>query len=140
MEIKDIDSIFDIGGPNTDYAKYFKGNSYLKMLSTDQISIGNVTFEPGCRNNRHIHHAKSGGGQILLVTYGEGYYQEWGKKARKLLPGDVVNIPPNTKHRHGASSNSFFQHLSIEVPGEETSNERCEEVSDDEYEKAQGED
>lgn len=125
--------IFPMGEENKAYAQYFVGESYLNMLSTKQVVIGNVTFEPGCRNNWHIHHAKSGGGQILLITAGTGYYQEWGKEPIKLHPGDVVNIPPEVKHWHGAAPDSWFSHLAIEVPGEETSNEWCEKVTDEEY-------
>lgn len=131
-EFKDI---FPRGGENTAFAQYFVGQSYLNMLSLEQVVIGNVTFEPGCRNNWHIHHAKSGGGQILLVTAGRGYYQEWGKPARELHPGDVVNIPAGVKHWHGAASDSWFSHLAVEVPGAETKNEWCEPVSDEEYGK-----
>lgn len=127
--------IFPMGEENKAYAQYFVGESYLNMLSTKQVVIGNVTFEPGCRNNWHIHHAKSGGGQILLITAGTGYYQEWGKEPIQLHPGDVVNIPPEVKHWHGAAPDSWFSHLAIEVPGEETSNEWCEKVSDEEYSK-----
>ena len=127
--------IFPMGGENTAYADYFVGKSYLDMLSTQQVVIGNVTFEPGCRNNWHIHHAKKGGGQILLVTAGRGYYQEWGKEPRELHPGDVVNIPPEVKHWHGAAPDCWFSHIAIEVPGEETSNQWCEPVSDEEYDK-----
>lgn len=127
--------IFPMGGENTAYANYFVGKSYLDMLSTQQVVIGNVTFEPGCRNNWHIHHAKKGGGQILLVTAGGGYYQEWGKEPRELHPGDVVNIPPEVKHWHGAAPDFWFSHIAIEVPGEETSNQWCEPVSDEEYGK-----
>lgn len=127
--------IFPMGEENKAYAQYFVGESYLNMLSTKQVVIGNVTFEPGCRNNWHIHHAKSGGGQILLITAGKGYYQEWGKEPIQLHPGDVVNIPPEVKHWHGAAPDSWFSHLAIEVPGEETSNEWCEKVSDEEYSK-----
>ena len=126
-------SIFSVGGENVNYAKFFDGTSYLNMLSMEQVIIGNVSFEPGCRNHWHIHHAKSGGGQILLVTAGRGYYQEWGKPARELLPGDVVNIPANVKHWHGAAKDSAFQHLAIEVAGVETSNEWCEPVDEQEY-------
>lgn len=129
-EFKDI---FPRGEENTAFAQYFIGQSYLNMLSLEQVVIGNVTFEPGCRNNWHIHHAKSGGGQILLVTGGCGYYQEWGKEPRRLYPGDVVNIPAEVKHWHGAAPDSWFSHLAIEVPGEETRNEWCEPVSDAEY-------
>lgn len=127
--------IFPMGGENTAYADYFVGKSYLDMLSTQQVVIGNVTFEPGCRNNWHIHHAKKGGGQILLVTAGRGYYQEWGKEPRELHPGDVVNIPQEVKHWHGAAPDCWFSHIAIEVPGEETSNQWCEPVTDEEYDK-----
>lgn len=127
--------IFPMGGENTAYADYFVGKSYLDMLSTQQVVIGNVTFEPRCRNNWHIHHAEKGGGQILLVTAGRGYYQEWGKEPRELHPGDVVNIPPEVKHWHGAAPDCWFSHIAIEVPGEETSNQWCEPVSDEEYNK-----
>lgn len=134
MENKNL-SVFKIGEKNDKFAKYFKGQSYLNMLSTNQVGIGNVTFEPGCRNNWHIHKADEGGGQILIVTAGEGYYQEEGKKAMSLKPGDVVNIPTGVKHWHGAKANSWFQHLAIEVPGENCSNEWLEEVTDEEYYK-----
>ena len=130
-----IESVFPMGDKNEAFAKYFVGQSYLNMLSTEQVVIGNVTFEPGCRNNWHIHHAKSGGGQILLVTAGKGYYQEWGKPARELHPGDVVNILPEVKHWHGAAKNSWFAHLAVEVPAQESSNEWLEPVSDEEYGK-----
>jgi len=124
---------FPLGDENTAYEKYFIGKSYLYPVSTDQLGIYNVTFEPGCRNNWHIHKAVKGGGQILVCIDGEGYYQEWGKDARKLSPGDVVNIPVGVKHWHGASKNSWFSHLAIEVPGEDTSNEWLEAVTDEEY-------
>ncbi|MDO4312797.1 MAG: cupin domain-containing protein [Eubacteriales bacterium] len=127
-------AVFDMGEINP-YGQFFTGESYLKMLTTEGVGIGNVTFEPGCRNNWHIHHAKSGGGQILLVTGGRGYYQEWGKEARELHAGDVVSIPPEVKHWHGAANDSWFQHLAVEVPGEETSNEWLEAVSDEEYKR-----
>lgn len=126
-------SVFKTGKENDAFAKFFVGQSYLNMLSDKQVVIGNVTFEPGCRNNWHIHHAKNGGGQILLVTAGRGYYQEWGKEARELKPGDVVNIPPETKHWHGAAPTEWFQHLAIEVPGEDSSNEWLEAISDEDY-------
>ena len=126
-------SVFPVGKPNDAYAKYFVGKSYLDMINTEQVGVGNVTFEPACRNNWHIHHAKKGGGQILIATAGRGYYQEWGKPAVELKPGDVVNIPAGVKHWHGAAPDSWFQHLAIEVPGEGTSNEWLEPVSDEEY-------
>ncbi|MCD8306265.1 MAG: carboxymuconolactone decarboxylase family protein [Prevotella sp.] len=127
--------IFPIGEPNDAYAQYFIGQSYLAPVSTEQVNISNVTFEPRCRNNWHIHHAKSGGGQILVCVAGKGWYQEWGKPARRLLPGDVVNIPANVKHWHGAAADSWFAHLAIEVSGEETSNEWLEPVGDEQYDK-----
>lgn len=125
--------VFPRGKENTTYSQYFVGQSYLNMLSVEQVVIGNVTFEPGCRNNWHIHHAKSGGGQILLCTAGRGYYQEWGKEPRELKPGDVVNIPAEVKHWHGAAPDSWFSHVAVEVPGAETKNEWCEPVSDEDY-------
>ena len=128
-------SVFPVGEPNDAYAKYFVGQSYLNMLSLEQVIVGNVTFEPGCRNHWHIHHAEQGGGQMLLCTAGRGYYQEWGKEARELHPGDVVHIPANVKHWHGAAPDSWFQHLAIEVPGEKCQNEWCEAVADEEYAK-----
>ena len=134
MDQKEL-SVFPKGEKNDAFAQYFTGHSYLNMLSTTQVGIGNVTFEPGCRNNWHIHHAAKGGGQILLVTAGRGYYQEWGREAQELHPGDVVNIPAGVKHWHGAAPDSWFAHLAVEVPGEETSNEWLEPVSDEEYGK-----
>ena len=129
---------FGLGNPNVAYAQYFIGNSYLNPLTKpgeSSIFIANVTFEPGCRNNWHIHHASKDGGQILICVDGEGWYQEEGKEARSLKPGDVVVIPANVKHWHGAKKNSWFSHLALEVPGENTSNEWCEPVTDAEYEK-----
>ena len=126
---------FPIGAPNDAYAQYFSGQSYLAPLSSQQVTFFNVTFEPGCRNNWHIHHAKSGGGQILICVGGRGYYQEWGKDAVEMTPGSVVNIPAVVKHWHGAAPDSWFSHIAIEVAGEETSNEWCESVSDEEYGK-----
>ncbi len=128
--------IFPIGSPNDAFAKYFIGQSYLAPLSTKQLGVFNVTFEPGCRNNWHIHHAKSGGGQILICVAGKGFYQEWNKPARELYPGDVVNIPSGVKHWHGAAPDSWFSHIAIEVPGEETSNQWLEEVDDVTYKQA----
>lgn len=132
MQLRNI-GVFPMGEKNEAYAKYFKGQSYLNMLSTEQVVIGNVAFEPGCRNNWHIHHAESGGGQILLVTAGRGYYQEWGKPARELAAGDVVNIPAGVKHWHGAAKDSWFAHLAVEVPAEAGHTEWLEPVSDEDY-------
>ncbi len=127
-------SLFPVGEPNTAYAQFFVGESYLKLLaSAGGVTIANVTFEPGCRNNWHIHRAKRGGGQILLCTRGEGWYREWGKPAQKLRPGDVVTVPAGVKHWHGAAKDSWFSHLAVEVPGEETSNEWLEPVTAEEY-------
>lgn len=125
--------MFPIGEPNNAYAKYFIGQSYIAPVSKEQVRISNVTFEPGCRNNWHIHHATKGGGQILICVGGHGWYQEWGKSARQLFPGDVVNIPARVKHWHGAASDSWFSHLAIEVDGENTSNEWLEPVDDEQY-------
>ena len=125
--------IFPIGEPNTAYAKYFIGNSYLAPISKEQIPFSNVTFEPGCRNNWHIHHATKGGGQMLVCVAGKGWYQEEGKPAVQMLPGDVIHIPANVKHWHGAAADSWFAHLAFEVPGENTYNEWLEPVTDEEY-------
>lgn len=127
--------VFPIGAPNDGFAQYFSGKSFLAPVSTSQVGIFNVTFEPACRNNWHIHHAKSGGGQILVCVAGRGYYQEEGKEAIELKPGDCINIPAEVKHWHGAAPDSWFSHMAVEVPGEETSNEWCEPVTDEEYGK-----
>lgn len=125
--------LYPIGAPNDAYAKFFIGQSYLAPVSTSQVGIFNVTFEPGCRNNWHIHHASQGGGQILLCLAGRGYYQEWNNEAVELHPGDCINIPVGVKHWHGAAPDSWFSHLAIEVPGENTSNEWLEAVDDQQY-------
>ncbi len=127
--------VFPVGAPNDAFAQYFSGQSYLAPVSKEQVGIFNVTFEPACRNNWHIHHAKSGGGQILICVAGRGYYQEWGKEAIEMKPGDVINIPAGVKHWHGAAPDSWFSHLAVEVPSEEGSNEWLEPVSDEEYGK-----
>lgn len=127
--------VFPIGEPNDGFAQYFIGQSYLAPLSTSQVGIFNVTFEPGCRNNWHVHHADKGGGQILVCVAGRGYYQEWGKPAQELHPGDAVNIPVGVKHWHGAAPDSWFSHLAVEVPGENGSNEWLEPVTDEVYSK-----
>lgn len=125
--------LFPVGQPNDGFAQYFVGQSYLAPLSVKQVSIFNVTFEPACRNNWHVHHATQGGGQILVCVGGRGYYQEWGKEAVEMKPGDVVNIPAGLKHWHGAAPDSWFSHLAVEVPGENGANEWLEAVSDDVY-------
>ena len=133
-------NIFGFGEENKAFEKYFIGKSYLNPLTDpkEAIFMANVTFEPGCRNNWHIHHAIKGGGQILICVAGEGWYQEEGKEAISLKPGMVVTIPSNVKHWHGAKKDSWFSHIAIEVPGEETSNEWCEAVNDEEYMKLNG--
>ena len=126
-------TIFPKGEPLPEkFSKYFIGQAYLNMLTTTGVPIGNVTFEPACRNNWHIHHK---GGQILLVTEGRGCYQEWAKEAQELYPGDVVNIPPEVKHWHGAAKDSTFSHLVVEVPAKDASNEWLEVVTDEVYAK-----
>lgn len=125
--------IFPIGKPNDAFAQYFIGQSFLAPVSTEQVGIFNVTFEPGCRNNWHVHHADKGGGQILVCVAGRGYYQEWGKEAVEMKPGDCINIPVGVKHWHGAAPDSWFSHLAVEVPGENGSNEWLEPVDDEQY-------
>ncbi len=127
---------FGVGAPNDAFAQYFTGNSFLKPLTEYgkcPVFLANVTFEPGCRNNWHIHHATSGGGQLLICTTGEGWYQEEGKEAVSLTPGTVITIPPNVKHWHGAKKDSWFSHIAVEVPGEDAAAEWCEPVTDDLY-------
>ena len=132
--------IFGMGEPNTGFAQYFIGNSYLKPViapGEGYLPIFNVTFEPRCRNNWHIHHASKGGGQVLICVEGHGWYQEEGKPARALKPGDIVEIPANVKHWHGATADSWFSHLAFDCPGEDTSNEWCEPVTDEAYDALQ---
>lgn len=125
--------IFPIGEPNTAFAKYFTGNSYLAPVSTEQVTMYNVTFEPRCRNNWHIHKATKGGGQMLVGVAGRGWYQEEGKPAQEILPGTVIHIPANVKHWHGAASDGWFAHLAFEIPGEDTANVWLEPVTDEVY-------
>lgn len=129
-------NIFGLGEENTGFAQYFSGESFLNPLTDSKncpILFANVTFEPGCRNNWHIHHAENGGGQILICTAGEGWYQEEGKDAVSLVPGMVITIPANVKHWHGAKADSWFSHIAVEIPGVNTRNEWCEPVTDEEY-------
>lgn len=130
------ENIFGLGQENTAYAPYFVGKSYLNPLTQAgqcPVFLANVTFEPGCRNNWHIHKAKEGGGQILICTAGEGWYQEEGKEAVSLTPGTVITIPANVKHWHGAKADSWFSHIAFEAPGTETSNQWLEPVTQEEY-------
>ena len=131
------ENVFGLGEENSAYAQYFTGASFLNPLTDPEktVFMANVTFEPGCRNNWHIHHASNGGGQILICTAGEGWYQEEGREAVSLVPGTVITIPANVKHWHGAKRDSWFSHIAVEVPGEGSRNEWCERVSDEEYAK-----
>ncbi len=128
-------NVFGTGEENIAYAKYFIGDSFLNPLTDPKKGLfaANVSFEPGCRNNWHIHHATSGGGQLLICTAGEGWYQEEGKEAISLQEGSVILIPANVKHWHGAKRDSWFSHIAVEVPGQDCQNEWCEAVSDQEY-------
>ena len=129
-------NVFGTGQLNTGFAEYFTGNSYLNPLVNPNdaaMFLANVTFEPGCRNNWHIHHSVKGGGQMLVCVAGEGWYQEEGKDAVSLTPGMVIDIPPEVKHWHGAKADSWFSHIAIEVPGEGCENQWCEPVSDEDY-------
>ena len=131
-------NVFGTGAENTGFAQYFIGNSYLNPLTDPKncaVFMANVTFEPGCRNNWHIHRATRGGGQMLIGVAGRGWYQKEGKPAVQILPGTVIHIPAGVKHWHGAAADSWFAHLAFEVPGENTSNEWLEPVSDEEYGK-----
>ncbi|MCI8409841.1 MAG: cupin domain-containing protein [Bacilli bacterium] len=139
----DKQNVFGLGKENDAFAQYFIGNSYLNPLTHPgecDVFLANVTFEPGCRNNWHIHHAKSGGGQLLICTAGSGWYQEEGKEAVSLEPGMVITIPPEVKHWHGAKVDSWFSHIAVEVPGVDTSNEWLEAVDDEAYSKLEGKD
>ena len=138
MNRKDFEkaNIFGQGNPNDAFAQYFTGKSYLNPLNEigeSNVFVANVTFEPGCRNNWHIHKADNGGGQILICIAGEGWYQEEGNDAVSLYPGKVITIQPNVKHWHGAKADSWFSHIAVEVPGENTTNEWLEEVDDKHY-------
>jgi len=130
-------NVFGTGVANTAFAQYFIGESFLNPLTDPKSGLfaANVTFEPRCRNDWHIHHASEGGGQLLICTAGEGWYQEWGKDAVSLHEGSVVTIPANVKHWHGAKKDSWFSHIAVEVPGKDCSNEWCEPVSDDDYDR-----
>lgn len=130
------ENVFGLGAENTAYAKYFVGKSFLNPLTDPKCGLmaANVTFEPKCRNNWHVHHSTKGGGQLLLCVAGEGWYREFGKPPVSLVPGSVVAIPAGVKHWHGAKADSFFSHIAIEIPGENPSTEWLEPVSDEEYE------
>ena len=125
---------FPIGEPNP-YGDYFVGQSYLAPLTTEQVPTYNDTFEPGCRNNWHIHHADKGGGQMLICVGGRGYYQEWGKEPVEMTPGTIINIPAEVKHWHGVAKDSWFSHLALEIPAVNGNTQWCEPVGDEEYSK-----
>lgn len=131
----DKENVFGQGQPNDAFAQYFDGQSFLNPLVGQEstLFLANVTFEPGCRNHWHIHNASKGGGQILICTAGQGWYQEEGKESVSLEPGKVIVIPANVKHWHGAKKDSWFSHISVEVPGENTSNTWLEAVSEADY-------
>ena len=134
----DRENVFGQGQENTSFARYFIGTSWLNPLTDPKdcgVALANITFEPGCRNNWHIHHARTGGGQILICTAGSGWYQEEGKAPVSLEPGTVIAIPPEVKHWHGAKADSWFSHIALEAPGTETSNEWLEPVDDETYAK-----
>lgn len=121
-------SVFPMGEKLPEqFSKNFVGQAYLQPLTEQGGAIANVTFEPGCRNNWHIHHK---GGQILLVTGGKGWYQAWGEEPIELNPGDVVKIPPEVKHWHGAAKYSWFSHLAVSVTAEGAYCEWLEKVDD----------
>ena len=142
MDQKEFDAqnVFGLGQPNTAYAQYFIGDSFLNPLTRPQdgLFLANVNFEPGCRNNWHIHHATQGGGQMLVCTAGEGWYQEEGKAPVSLAPGKVIVIPANVKHWHGAKKDSWVSHIAFEIPGENCGNEWCEPVTDEQYNAPEG--
>lgn len=131
----DVENIFGQGQENVSFAQYFDGKSFLNPLVDDQspLFLANVTFEPACRNHWHIHRADKGGGQILICTAGQGWYQEEGKEAVSLEPGKVIVIPANVKHWHGAKGDSWFSHIALEVPGDNTKTEWLEPVSEEDY-------
>lgn len=136
-ETSDHGGFFGMGEPNAGFAQYFTGNSYLNPVTKedDPLQIHNVTFEPGCINHWHIHHASKGGGQVLIGVEGEGWCQIEGQDPIKILPGTIVEVPAGAKHWHGASKNSWFSHLAFMIPGEDLSNEWLEPVDEDFYNK-----
>ncbi len=130
-------SIFPVGQENTGYAKYFSGKSYLAPLTQDKrlnVPVANVTFAPGCRNNWHSHT----GGQMLIAVGGVGFYQERGKAAYRLVPGDVVEIAPDVEHWHGSAPDSWFSHLAVECNPATNKNTWLEPVNDADYATATG--
>lgn len=136
MNTTDFTQIFPLGEPNDALAAYFIGQSYLAPLTDGSVPVNNVTFEPGCRNNWHIHHGHDGGGdQVLLCTAGSGWYQAEGEEPVSMGPGSVIRVPAGTKHWHGAKADSWFSHLVFITPGEGVSNEWLEPVTDEVYDR-----
>lgn len=134
MSRSDFEQIFPLGERNDAYAEYFVGQSYLALLADGSVPVSNVTFEPGCRNNWHIHHGDNGGGdQVLLCTAGSGWYQVEGEEPVSMIPGTVIRVPAGTKHWHGAKADSWFSHVAFITPGENVSNEWLEPVTDEVY-------
>ncbi len=133
MDKKNINPLFGLGTINETTNQYFTNTVYLNQLNNNGINAYNVTFIPGCRNNWHIHSSTENGGQLLLCTDGFGWYQEENKPARKLKPGDVVYIAPNVKHWHGATKDSYFTHVGIDIPGKQTKTIWLEKVEDSYY-------
>lgn len=134
MSTNQFEQIFPTGEANEAFAQYFTGQSYLAPLAGGNVPVANVTFEPGCRNNWHIHHGEEGAGeQILLCTAGSGWYQADGEDAVSMVPGTVIRVPAGVKHWHGAKADSWFSHVAFTTPGEGVRNEWLEPVSDEEY-------
>lgn len=131
-----FDQMFPTGDKNEAFGQYFTGQSYLAPVVDGAVPVNNVTFEPGCRNNWHIHHGEDGAGdQVLLCTAGSGWYQAEGEEAISLESGSAVRIPSGVKHWHGAKADSWFSHLAFITPGEGVRNEWLEPVSDEEYDQ-----
>lgn len=134
MTTPEFDQPFPLGAPNDAYAEYFLGQSHLAPLTAGSVPVSNVTFEPACRNNWHIHHGSDGGGdQVLMCTAGSGWYQAEGDAPVSMTPGTTVRVPAGTKHWHGAKADSWFSHLAFITPGEGVRNEWLEPVTDDIY-------
>lgn len=139
MSTETFAQIFAQGEPNEAFAQYFIGQSYLAPLVGGNVPVSNVTFEPGCRNNWHVHHGSDGAGdQVLLCTAGSGWYQAEGEEPVSLEPGSVVRVPAGTKHWHGAKADAWFSHLAFITPGEDVRNEWLEPVTDEVYGRLPG--
>jgi quercetin dioxygenase-like cupin family protein len=136
MSDHEFEQIFPLGEPNDAYAQYFSGQSFNALLAGGSVPVSNISFEPGCRNNWHIHHGENGAGdQILMCTAGSGWYRAEGEEPISMEPGTVIRVPAGTKHWHGAKAGSWFSHVALITPGEGVSNEWLEPVTDDEYDE-----